>query len=63
MSCRDKLRGTIVKNTHEVTEILNEAEFCVDIGSFPMSYVTVGYEIESEDGLWKNVNPTSLSIS
>ena len=47
-----------------VTEIESEIVFCINMGSFLLSQVTAGHEIESEVGLCnKNGNPTSLSTS
>ena len=49
-----------MKEVATVTWIEREAGFCIDTGSLLMSYL--GHEIKNE-GLCKNVSPTSLSVS
>ena len=53
-----------MREVAKVTGIERDLGFCVDAGSFWMSYVmvTAGGEMESQVGFCKNVSPTLLSL-
>ena len=61
LHCRN---GPFLKNIHEGGDsVESEVGHSKDLGSFLMSQVTVGHEIESEVRMRKDDSPTSLSIS